>query len=96
MNEAQTRLNLIAPVIRAAGWTVENDCQALVEQRVAPGRVGKVRGKTLRADMFTRDDALAQLIVTKYHALPDARRILGDLRLISTGFATLQRAVYAA
>ena len=36
------------------------------------------------------------LIVTKYHTLPDASRILGDLKLISTGFATLQRAVYAA
>ena len=47
-------------------------------------------------DVFTRDDALSQLIVTKYHTLPDARRILGDLRLISVGFATLQRAVYAA
>ena len=47
-------------------------------------------------DVFTRDDALSQLIVTKYHTLPDARRILGDLRLISAGFATLQRAVYAA
>ena len=237
MNEAQTRLNLIDPAIRAAGWTAENDCQVLVEQTVAPGRVGKVRGKPLRADyilchrgrrlvvveakgdehqaiegyeqalkygrmlgvqvayatngheileidlatrrellaklaengfemerlkelqklmdsedcdlldvleyvafevpmqkraaragaarkglsqwvtdehakgfytfvldnyvqegvdVFTRDDALSQLIVTKYHTLLDARRILGDLRLISTGFATLQRAVYAA
>ena len=47
-------------------------------------------------DVFTRDDALSQLIVTKYHTLPDASRILGDLRLISAGFATLQRAVYAA
>ena len=237
MNEAQTRLNLIDPAIRAAGWTEENDCQVLVEQTVAPGRVGKVRGKPLRADyilsyrgrrlvvveakgdehqaiegyeqalkygrmlgvqvayatngreileidlatrrellaklaengfemerlkelqklmdsedcdlldvleyvafevpmqkraaragaarkglsqwvqdehakgfytfvldnyvqegvdVFTRDDALSQLIVTKYHTLPDASRILGDLKLISTGFATLQRAVYAA
>ena len=237
MNEAQTRLNLIDPAIRAAGWTAENDCQVLVEQTVAPGRVGKVRGKPLRADyilsyrgrrlvvveakgdehqaiegyeqalkygrmlgvqvayatngreileidlatrrellaklaengfemerlkelqklmdsedcdlfdvleyvafevpmqkraaragaarkglsqwvtdehakgfyafvldnyvqegvdVFTRDDALSQLIVTKYHTLPDASRILGDLKLISTGFATLQRAVYAA
>jgi type I restriction enzyme R subunit len=50
MNEAQTRLNLIDPAIRAAGWTEENDCQVLVEQTVAPGRVGKVRGKPLRAD----------------------------------------------
>ena len=50
MNEAQTRLNLIDPAIRAAGWTAENDCQVLVEQTVAPGRVGKVRGKPLRAD----------------------------------------------
>ena len=49
MNEAQTRLNLIDPAIRAAGWTEENDCQVLVEQTVAPGRVGKVRGKPLRA-----------------------------------------------
>ena len=53
MNEAQTRLNLIDPAIRAAGWTKGNDCQMLVEQSAcefAPGRVGKVRGKALRAD----------------------------------------------
>ena len=53
MNEAQTRLELIDPAIRAAGWTKENDCQILVEQSAcefAPGRVGKVRGKPLRAD----------------------------------------------
>ena len=50
MNEAQTRLNLIDPAIRAAGWTEENDCQVLVEQTVAPGRVGQVRGKPPRAD----------------------------------------------
>ena len=53
MNEAQTRLDLIDPAIRAAGWTEENDCQVLVEQSAcefAPGRVGKVRGKPLKAD----------------------------------------------
>ena len=53
MNEAQTRLNLIDPAIRAAGWTAANGCQMLVEQSAcefAPGRVGKVRGKALRAD----------------------------------------------
>jgi len=237
MNEAQTRLNLIDPAIRAAGWTEENDCQVLVEQTVAPGRVGKVRGKPLRADyilchrgrrlvvveangdehqaiegyeqalkygrmlgvqvayatngreileidlatrrellaklaengfemerlkelqklmdsedcdlldvleyvafevpmqkraaragaarkgrsqwvtdehakgfytfvldnyvqegvdVFTRDDALSQIIVTKYHTIDDARSTLGNLAVIRTGFATLQRAVYAA
>ena len=53
MNEAQTREDLITPAIRAAGWTKENQCQILVEQSAcefAPGRVGKVRGKALRAD----------------------------------------------
>ncbi len=53
MNEAQTRLELIDPAIRAAGWTKANGCQMLVEQSAcefAPGRVGKVRGKALRAD----------------------------------------------
>ena len=237
MNEAQTRLNLNDPAIRAAGWTEENDCHVLVEQTVAPGRVGKVRGKPLRADyilchrgrrlvvveakgdehqaiegyeqalkygrmlgvqvayatngreileidlatrrellaklaengfemerlkelqklmdsedcdlldvleyvafevpmqkrveragaarkglshwvtdehakgfytfvldnyvqegvdVFTRDDALSQLIVPKYHTIDDARSTLGNLAVIRTGFATLQRAVYAA
>ena len=53
MNEAQTRLDLIDPAIRAAGWTKANGCQVLVEQSAcefAPGRVGKVRGKPLKAD----------------------------------------------
>ena len=53
MNEAQTRLELIDPAIRAAGWTAANGCRMLVEQSAcefAPGRVGKVRGKPLRAD----------------------------------------------
>ncbi len=57
MNEAQTRLELIDPAIQAAGWTKANNCQMLVEQSAcefAPGRVGKVRGKALRADyIFT-------------------------------------------
>ena len=47
-------------------------------------------------DVFTRDDALSQLIVTKYHTIDDARSTLGNLAVIRTGFATLQRAVYAA
>ena len=53
MNEAQTRLELIDPAIRAAGWTKANGCHVLVEQSAcefAPGRVGKVHGKPLRAD----------------------------------------------
>ena len=53
MNEAQTREDLINPAIRAAGWTAANGCRMLVEQNAcefAPGRVGKVRGKPLRAD----------------------------------------------
>ena len=53
MNEAQTREDLINPAIRAAGWTAENDCKVLVEQSAcefAPGRVGKVHGKPLKAD----------------------------------------------
>ena len=60
---------------------------------------------TIRTEVNAREEKrfitalareLSQLIVTKYHTLPDASRILGDLRLISAGFATLQRAVYAA
>ena len=53
MNEAQTREDLINPAIRKAGWTTANGCQMLVEQSAcefAPGRVGKVRGKPLKAD----------------------------------------------
>ena len=53
MNEAQTRLDLIDPAIRAAGWTKANGCQMLVEQsacQFAPGRVGKIRGNPLKAD----------------------------------------------
>ena len=47
-------------------------------------------------DVFTRDDALSQLIVTKYHTIDDARSTLGNLAVIRTGFATLQKEVYAA
>ena len=53
MNEAQTRKDLIDPAIEKAGWTKANGCQVLVEQSAcefAPGRVGKVRGKPLKAD----------------------------------------------
>ena len=53
MNEPQTRLDLIDPAIEKAGWTKANGCQVLVEQSAcefAPGRVGKVRGKPLKAD----------------------------------------------
>lgn len=47
-------------------------------------------------DVFTRDDALSQLIITKYGTLPDARRLLGEISAIRDGFAALQREVYAA
>ena len=53
MNEAQTRKDLIDPAIEKAGWTKANGCQMLVEQsavQFAPGRVGKVRGRPLKAD----------------------------------------------
>ena len=53
MNEAQTRKDLIDPAIEKAGWTKANGCQVLVEQSAcefAPGRVGKVRDKPLKAD----------------------------------------------
>ena len=76
----------------------------------APGRVGKVRGEDTKRfytfvldnyvqvgfDVFTRDDALSQLIVMKYHTIDDARSTLGNLAAIRTGFATLQKEVYAA
>ena len=47
-------------------------------------------------DVFTRDDALSQLIVTKYRTVEDAKARLGALGTIRAGFATLQREVYAA
>ena len=36
------------------------------------------------------------LIVTKYHTIDDVRSKLGNLAAIRTGFATLQKEVYAA
>ena len=74
-----------------SGWTTK---------KLAENGFEMERLKELQKLMDSEDcdllDALLQLIVTKYHTLPDASRILGDLKLISTGFATLQRAVYAA
>ena len=54
MNEEQTRKDLIDPAIEAAGWTKENGCQVLVEQSAVeftPGKVGKVHGKPLAAEV---------------------------------------------
>ena len=48
----------------------------------SPSLVGAIKSSTPTYAMYN------------YHTA--TRRILGDLRLISTGFATLQRAVYAA
>ena len=42
------------------------------------------------------EDALSQLIVTKYRTIGDARERLGELGAIRDGFATLQKKVYAA
>ena len=47
-------------------------------------------------DVFTREDALSQLIITKYRTVNDAKARLGELKSIQRGFATLQREVYAA
>ena len=118
MNEAQTRLDLIDPALAAAGWTAANGCRVLVEQSAcefAPGRVGSVRGKPLKADeaqsfykfvfdnyvqggvdVFTRDNALSRLIITKYGTINDGKARLGGAKAIQLGFATLQKEVYAA
>ena len=47
-------------------------------------------------EVFTREDALSQLIVTKYRTINDAKTRLGELGAIRDGFATLQKKVYAA
>ena len=46
-------------------------------------------------DVFMRDDALSELIKTKYQTISDARLVLGDMSEARTGFVRLQKEVYA-
>ena len=46
-------------------------------------------------DVFTNEKAFSQLILTKYQTIPDAQSKLGDLKAVRSGFARLQREVYA-
>ena len=53
MNEEQTKLEKITPALQKAGWGVVPESRILMEQRaclIAPGRVGKVRGKLKKVD----------------------------------------------
>lgn len=53
MNEEQTKLELITPALQKAGWGSVPGSRILMEQRaclIAPGRVGKVRGKLKKVD----------------------------------------------
>ena len=52
MNEAETRAELIDPLLAAAGWGVVDDSRIRREFSITPGRIegaGK-RGKSLTAD----------------------------------------------
>lgn len=52
MNEAQTRLELIDPALKSAGWGVVGDSKILCEYRVTHGRIGAggVRSKQMTVD----------------------------------------------
>ena len=73
MNEAETRAELIDPLLVAAGWGVVEGSRIRREFPIAPGRIegGGRRGKSLSADyvLIYRNTALA-VVEAKADSLP--------------------------
>ena len=73
MNEAETRSELIDPLLVAAGWGVVEGSRIRREFPIAPGRIegGGCRGKSLSADyvLSYRNTALA-VVEAKSDGLP--------------------------
>ncbi|MFM1799497.1 MAG: hypothetical protein RLZZ117_1775 [Cyanobacteriota bacterium] len=103
MNEAETRAELIDPLLVAAGWGVVEGSRIRREFPIAPGRLegGGKRGKALSADyvLSYRNTALA-VVEAKADGLPltegvgQAKEYAAKLQLRFT-YATNGRGIYA-
>jgi type I restriction enzyme R subunit len=103
MNEAETRAELIDPLLAAAGWGVVEGSRIRREFPIAPGRIegGGRRGKSLSADyvLSYRNTALA-VVEAKADTLPltegvgQAKEYAAKLQLRFT-YASNGRGIYA-
>ncbi|MBW4530843.1 MAG: DEAD/DEAH box helicase family protein [Aphanothece saxicola GSE-SYN-MK-01-06B] len=103
MNEAETRAELIDPLLVAAGWGVVEGSRIRREFPIAPGRIegGGRRGKTLSADyvLSYRNTALA-VVEAKANSLPltegvgQAKEYAAKLQLRFT-YASNGKGIYA-
>jgi type I restriction enzyme R subunit len=103
MNEAETRAELIDPLLVAAGWGVVEGSRIRREFPIAPGRIegGGRRGKSLSADyvLSYRNTALA-VVEAKADSLPltegvgQAKEYAAKLQLRFT-YASNGKGIYA-
>jgi type I restriction enzyme R subunit len=103
MNEAETRAELIDPLLAAAGWGVVAGSRIRREFPIAPGRIegGGRRGKSLSADyvLSYRNTALA-VVEAKADSLPltegvgQAKEYAAKLQLRFT-YASNGKGIYA-
>lgn len=103
MNEAETRAELIDPLLVAAGWGVVEGSRIRREFPIAPGRIegGDRRGKSLSADyvLSYRNTALA-VVEAKADSLPftegvgQAKEYAAKLQLRFT-YASNGKGIYA-
>jgi len=103
MNEAETRAELIDPLLVAAGWGLVEDSRIRREFPIAPGRIegGGRRGKSLSADyvLSYRNTALA-VVEAKADSLPltegvgQAKEYAAKLQLRFT-YASNGKGIYA-
>lgn len=103
MNEAETRAELIDPLLMAAGWGVVEGSRIRREFPIAPGRIegGGRRGKSLSADyvLSYRNTALA-VVEAKADSLPvtegvgQAKEYAAKLQLRFT-YASNGKGIYA-
>jgi type I restriction enzyme R subunit len=103
MNEAETRAELIDPLLTAAGWGVVESSRIRREFPIAPGRIegGGRRGKSLSADyvLSYRNTALA-VVEAKADTLPltegvgQAKEYAAKLQLRFT-YASNGKGIYA-
>jgi type I restriction enzyme, R subunit len=103
MNEAETRAELIDPLLVAAGWGVVEGSRIRREFPIAPGRIegGGRRGKSLSADyvLSYRNTALA-VVEAKADTLPltegvgQAKEYAAKLQLRFT-YASNGKGIYA-
>ena len=89
MNESQTRLDLIDPALKAAGWGVVADSKLMAERLITVGRIrpGGKRGIQLKADYTLEYKGVELAVVEAKRRGLDANEGVAQAKLYATKLA---------